>query len=140
MIRKWIGLLLVTLFMGGVMIAMDNPITPVKVDQYRLANGLTVFLLEDHTLPLVAVNINYMVGSKNEKAGRTGFAHLFEHMMFQGSKHYNDDYFKPLQDIGGSVNGGTNTDRTRYWEVVPAGYLGRALWLESDRMASCSTP
>lgn len=113
---------------------MDNPILPTRVDSYRLPNGLTVFLLEDHTLPLVAVNINYQVGSKNEKPGRTGFAHLFEHMMFQGSKNYNDDFFKPLQDIGGSVNGGTDTDRTRYWELVPAGYLERALWLEADRM------
>ena len=114
--------------------AMDNPLPTLKVDQYTLSNGLTVFLVEDHSLPLVAVNINYMVGSKNEKPGRTGFAHLFEHMMFQGSKHYNDDFFKPLQDIGGAVNGGTNTDRTRYWELVPAGYLERALWLEADRM------
>jgi len=114
--------------------AMDNPLPTLKVDQYTLSNGLTVFLVEDHTLPLVSVNINYMVGSKNERPGRTGFAHLFEHMMFQGSKHYNDDFFKPLQDIGGAVNGGTNTDRTRYWELLPAGYLERALWLEADRM------
>ncbi len=111
-----------------------NPIPKLKVETLKLSNGLTVFLYEDHTVPLVAVNVNYMVGSKNEKPGRTGFAHLFEHMMFQGSKHFNDDYFKPLQEIGGNVNGATNADRTRYFEVVPAPYLERALWMESDRM------
>lgn len=113
---------------------MENPIRDLKPDTFKLSNGLTVFLVEDHRVPLVAIDINYQVGSKNEKRGRTGFAHLFEHLMFQGSKHYDDDYFKPLQDIGGQVNGATSTDRTRYWEVVPAGYLERALWLEADRM------
>jgi len=116
------------------MSAWENPLPAFRVDQYHLSNGLAVLLLEDHARPLVAVNVNYRVGSKNEQAGRTGFAHLFEHMMFQGSKHFNDDYFKALQDIGGVVNGGTSTDRTRYWEVVPAPYLERALWLEADRM------
>ncbi len=111
-----------------------NPLPAIAHEKYTLSNGLTVILVEDHSVPLVAVNVNYMVGSKNEKPGRTGFAHLFEHMMFQGSKHWNDDYFKPLQEIGGNVNGGTNTDRTRYWELVPAAYLERALWLEADRM------
>ncbi len=124
------------LLFGGVMsaIAMENPLPTVKVEQVRLSNGLTVFLLENHALPLVAVNVNYMVGSKNETPGHTGFAHLFEHMMFQGSEHHDDDYFKPLQDVGANVNGGTSTDRTRYWELLPSGYLERALWLESDRM------
>ena len=107
---------------------------PLKIEPYSLPNGLTVFLYEDHATPIVSVNINYMVGSKNEKIGKTGFAHLFEHMMFQGSKHFNDDFFKPLQDVGGEVNGATNQDRTRYYEVVPSNYLERALWLESDRM------
>ncbi len=114
--------------------SMENPIREPEIRVERLSNGLTVFLLEDHSVPLVAVDVNYHVGAKNEKVGRTGFAHLFEHLMFQGSKNYNDDYFKPLQDIGGQVNGATSTDRTRYWEVVPAGYLERALWLEADRM------
>ena len=113
---------------------MDNPIRDLQPETWHLPNGLTVFLKEDHRLPLVAIDINYQVGSKNERPGRTGFAHLFEHLMFQGSKHCDDDYFKPLQDIGGQVNGATSTDRTRYWEVVPAGYLERALWLEADRM------
>jgi zinc protease len=120
--------------LGGSVHAMENPLPTLAVEQYTLSNGLTVFLLEDHSLPLVAVNVNYMVGSKDEKRGHTGFAHLFEHMMFQGSEHHDDDYFKPLQDVGASVNGGTNTDRTRYWELLPAAYLERALWLESDRM------
>ncbi|HHW95822.1 MAG: M16 family metallopeptidase [Myxococcota bacterium] len=114
--------------------SMENPIREPEIRVEKLSNGLTVFLLEDHSVPLVAVDVNYHVGAKNEKVGRTGFAHLFEHLMFQGSQNYNDDYFKPLQDIGGQVNGATSTDRTRYWEVVPAGYLERALWLEADRM------
>lgn len=115
-------------------LALDNPCPPLKIDRYQLSNGLNVFLVEDHTTPLVAVNINYQVGSKNESPGRTGFAHLFEHMMFQGSKNWNNDYSKPIQEIGGQVNGGTNTDRTRYWDMVPSPYLERALWLEADRM------
>jgi zinc protease len=112
----------------------DNPLPAFPVAEHRLANGLAVFLLEDHALPLAAVNVNYHVGSMDERPGRTGFAHLFEHMMFQGSKHHDADFFRPLQDIGGTVNGGTDTDRTRYWELVPAAYLERALWLEADRM------
>ncbi|MEN6631627.1 MAG: pitrilysin family protein, partial [Candidatus Polarisedimenticolia bacterium] len=119
---------------SGTLWAMDNPLPKLKIDEYRLSNGLTVFLLEDHSAPTVAVNINYMVGSKDEKPGRTGFAHLFEHMMFQASGHRPGLYINAIQEIGGAVNGGTNSDRTRYWEVVPAGYLERALWLEADRM------
>ncbi len=111
-----------------------NPIPEVRHEDYTLSNGLRVVLAEDHAVPIVGVNVNYQVGSKNERPGRTGFAHLFEHMMFQGSKNYNDDFFKPLQPVGAFVNGATNTDRTRYLEVVPASYLERALWLESDRM------
>jgi zinc protease len=99
-----------------------------------LDNGLRVILHEDHSTPIVAVNLWYHVGSKNEVPGRTGFAHLFEHMMFQGSKHYDKDYFGPLQEAGGTLNGSTNTDRTNYWEVVPSNFLELALWLESDRM------
>ena len=115
-------------------VVADNPLKEPVIEQFDLANGLKVFLVVDRTAPLVAVDVNYHVGSKNEKPGNTGFAHLFEHMMFQGSQHYDDDYFKPLQDIGGQVNGATSTDRTRYWEIVPSPYLERALWLESDRM------
>ncbi|MDT4965949.1 MAG: zinc protease [Acidobacteriota bacterium] len=107
---------------------------PIKFTEFKLANGLRVILHEDHSTPIVAVNVWYHVGSKNEVPGRTGFAHLFEHMMFQGSLHHDDDYFVPLQEAGGSLNGSTNTDRTNYWEVVPSNFLELALWLESDRM------
>jgi zinc protease len=99
-----------------------------------LANGLDVIVHEDHQLPMVAVNLWYHVGSKNERPGRTGFAHLFEHLMFEGSAHHDSGYFEPLQRAGGLINGSTNTDRTNYWEVVPAGALDLALWMESDRM------
>lgn len=99
-----------------------------------LENGLDVIVHEDHGCPLIAVNVWYHVGSKNEKPGRTGFAHLFEHLMFEGSEHHDTGYFQPLEAIGGSLNGSTNSDRTNYWEVVPCGAIERALWLESDRM------
>lgn len=106
----------------------------IDFQEYRLDNGLRVILHEDRSTPIVAVNLWYHVGSKNEQRGRTGFAHLFEHMMFQGSKHYDGDYFAPLQEAGGTLNGSTNSDRTNYWEVVPSNYLELALFLEADRM------
>jgi zinc protease len=99
-----------------------------------LANGLDVIVHEDHHLPIVAINVWYHVGSKNERPGRTGFAHLFEHLMFEGSEHHNSGYFVPLQQAGALLNGSTNTDRTNYWEVVPTSAVDRALWMESDRM------
>ncbi len=99
-----------------------------------LSNGLDVIVHEDHQLPMVAVNVWYHVGSKNERPGSTGFAHLFEHLMFEGSQHHDHGYFPPLQRAGGLLNGSTSTDRTNYWEVVPTGALDLALWMESDRM------
>jgi zinc protease len=99
-----------------------------------LANGLDVVVHEDHQLPMVAVNLWYHVGSKNERPGRTGFARLFDHLMFEGSAHHDSGYFEPLQRAGALLNGSTNTDRTNYWEVVPTGALDLALWMESDRM------
>ena len=99
-----------------------------------LSNGLDVIVHEDHQLPMVAVNLWYHVGSKNERPGRTGFAHLFEHLMFEGSEHHDHGYFPPMQRAGGLINGSTSTDRTNYWEVVPTGSLELALWMESDRM------
>jgi len=99
-----------------------------------LPNGLDVIVHEDHHVPIVAVNIWYHVGSKNERLGRTGFAHLFEHLMFEGSEHHNAGYFPPLQRAGALLNGSTNTDRTNYWEVVPTSAVDLALWMESDRM------
>ena len=114
--------------------AAPHPSIDLKVEKHVLGNGLTVLLHEDHRLPQAAVSVWYHVGSKDESPGKTGFAHLFEHMMFQGSEHYPDDFFKPMEEIGGRLNGSTSEDRTNYWEVVPVAYLERALWLESDRM------
>ncbi len=106
----------------------------IAFEKYTLPNGLQVILHQDSSTPIVGVNVWYHVGSKNERPGRTGFAHLFEHMMFQGSKHYDADYFGPLQEAGGRLNGSTSLDRTNYWETVPSNYLELALWMESDRM------
>jgi zinc protease len=108
---------------------MDIPYTKRTLD-----NGLDVIVHEHHQLPMVAVNVWYHVGSKNERPGHTGFAHLFEHLMFEGSEHYDKGYFQPIQQAGGLLNGSTNPDRTNYWEVVPTGALELALWMESDRM------
>ncbi|HET9567153.1 MAG TPA: pitrilysin family protein [Vicinamibacterales bacterium] len=110
-------------------LAIDLPFT-----KRTLANGLDVIVHEDRHVPIVAVNVWYHVGSKNERPGRTGFAHLFEHLMFEGSEHYNAGYFPPLQQAGALLNGSTNSDRTNYWEVVPTSAVDRALWMESDRM------
>ncbi|MCA9537965.1 MAG: insulinase family protein [Myxococcales bacterium] len=108
----------------------------VDVETWSLDNGLTVLLSRDTRLPVVAVEVRYLVGAANERPGRSGFAHLFEHLMFQGSEHFDDEYFTPFEPIGGAVNGTTNSDRTNYFERVPREYLELALWMESDRMAS----
>src|SRR2546426_5934674 len=117
--------------------ARSTPAAAVEIPYTRFAlkNGLTVLVHEDHKAPIVAVNIWYHVGSKNERPGRTGFAHLFEHLMFNGSEHFNDDYFQPFERIGATdQNGTTNNDRTNYFENVPTNALDVALWMESDRM------
>ena len=106
----------------------------ISYEKITLSNGLDVILHEDHSLPITAVNVWYHVGSKDEEVGRTGFAHLFEHVMFEGSKHHNQSYFEPLQKAGAALNGSTTNDRTNYWENVPSNYLELALWLEADRM------
>jgi zinc protease len=107
----------------------------IPYERFVLDNGLTVLVHEDHKAPIVAVNVWYHVGSKNEKPGRTGFAHLFEHLMFNGSENYNDDYFKVLEPLGATdLNGTTNEDRTNYFQNVPTSALDLALWMESDRM------
>src|SRR5437764_4671090 len=105
-------------------------------DKYTLPNGLEVILHEDHRMPEIAVDVWYKVGARDEAPGRTGFAHLFEHVMFQGTKHIPEDkHFEYLQKAGASsVNGSTSHDRTNYFEVVPANQLELALWLESERM------
>jgi len=123
--------------------AQPSPTAPaapriaITPESFKLANGLEVVLDEDHRTPIVTVNLWYHVGSKDEAPGRNGFAHLFEHVMFQGSKHVPEDtYFRNLERVGAtSINGTTNSDRTNYFETVPANQLELALWLESDRMA-----
>ena len=116
--------------------AAQNAQPKLNFEKYKLKNGLEVILSEDHRLPLVAVNLWYHVGPANELPGRTGFAHLFEHMMFQGSKHIGDDqHFKILEGAGASdINGTTDFDRTNYFETLPSNQLETAVWLESDRM------
>src|SRR5918997_662279 len=119
---------------GGGAPRAGRVLPPINISEFRLPNGLRVILHEDHSTPIVAVNVWYHVGSKNEVPGRTGFAHLFEHMMFQGSKNYNADYFTPLQEAGANLNGTTNSDRTNYYEIVPSNFLELALFMEADRM------
>jgi len=105
------------------------------VERHRLDNGLKINLHRDSALPLVSVNLWYHVGSKNERPGRTGFAHLFEHMLFQGSENVGtNDHFRYIQQVGGVVNGSTWYDRTNYYETLPSRNLALGLWLESDRM------
>lgn len=107
----------------------------ISYQKFVLPNGLTLIVHEDHKAPIIAFNVWYHVGSKNENPGKTGFAHLFEHLMFNGSENYNDDYFKPLQKIGATdLNATTSQDRTNYFETVPTSALDLVLWMESDRM------
>ncbi len=107
----------------------------IPYQKFVLDNGLTLIVHEDHKAPIVAVNVWYHVGSKNEKPGRTGFAHLFEHLMFNGSENFNDDYFQALERVGATdLNGTTSEDRTNYFQNVPTSALDVALWMESDRM------
>jgi len=109
----------------------------IPIETFRLPNGLFVTLSEDHTTPVVAVNLWYHVGSANERAGRTGFAHLFEHMLFQGSAHVEaNEHFELIQRAGGTLNGSTWLERTNYFETVPSNQLATALWLEADRMGA----
>src|SRR6266511_998989 len=109
----------------------------IAFEQFTLPNGLQVIYSEDHSTPLVSVDVWYHVGSRNERPGRSGFAHLFEHMMFQGSAHVKkSEHFQLVQRAGGSLNGSTQEDRTNYFETVPSNRLNLALWLEADRMRS----
>lgn len=112
-------------------------LSPTPIKQFSLANGLRVNLCEDHAVPVVSVALYYDVGSRNERVGRTGFAHLFEHMMFQGSENVpKAAHFQYIFNAGGTMNGTTSTERTNYFETLPASHLPLALWLESDRMRS----
>ena len=114
--------------------AQDLASVDIPYQRHVLENGLTVLIHEDHTAPQAFVNVYYKVGSRDEKPGKTGFAHLFEHLMFNGSENADGEYFAPVQDVGGSLNGDTSFDRTRYFQTVPNTALERILWLESDRM------
>jgi zinc protease len=119
------------LALAGVALAQD---LVIPYEKYELDNGLDVILAPDASVPIVQVNVWYGVGSRDEVEGRTGFAHLFEHLMFNGSQNWPGEYFEPLQEVGARINGTTNVDRTNYFEQVPSEYLPLALWLESDRM------
>jgi zinc protease len=115
----------------------DSSVTPPKLPVVRtvLPNGLTLLVSEDHSAPLIHVTVWYHVGSKNEKPGRTGFAHLFEHLMFEGSEHVpKGEHIRLVESAGGDMNGSTTNDRTNYYETLPSNWLETALWLESDRM------
>lgn len=130
---RWRGFLGGIGLMSATLIAQGLPEIPYE--KHVLPNGLTLIIHEDHKAPIVAVNVWYHVGSKNEKKGKTGFAHLFEHLMFNGSEHFNDDYFKALERVGATdLNGTTNVDRTNYFQNVPSSALDMVLFLESDRM------
>src|SRR5215831_18218436 len=140
--RSLIVFVAISVAAGGA-VAQPKPAETPKVafEKHVLSNGMTLILHVDRKLPVVHVNEWYHVGSKNERLGRTGFAHLFEHMMFQGSKDSAGDYFSTAEKIGanlreGGVNGTTNTDRTNYFITGPAGSLEKMLWLESDRLAT----
>jgi zinc protease len=107
----------------------------IPYEKYMLPNGLTLIVHEDHSDPIVQVDVTYHVGSAREQIGKSGFAHFFEHMMFQGSDHVKDEeHFKMVTDAGGTLNGSTNRDRTNYYETVPSNQLEKMLWLEADRM------
>jgi len=129
------GLLALALAAALPALAAELPIPDISYQKFTLDNGLTLIVHEDHKAPIVAINVWYHVGSKNEKPGRTGFAHLFEHLMFNGSENYNDDYFKAVEPLGATdLNGTTNNDRTNYFQNVPKTAIDTILWLESDRM------
>src|SRR4030095_6831725 len=107
----------------------------IPYEKYVLPNGLTFIVHEDHSDPVIHVDVTYHVGSAREEIGKSGFAHFFEHMMFQGSDHVADEqHFKIVSDAGGTLNGSTNRDRTNYFETVPSNQLEKMLWLEADRM------
>lgn len=123
----------VPIFMEEVKKVGNEIVIPHK--RYQLSNGLTILIHEDHSDPIVYVDVTYHVGSAREQQGRSGFAHFFEHMMFQGSKNVADElHFKLITEAGGTLNGSTNTDRTNYFETVPSNQLEKMLWLEADRM------
>src|SRR6266446_513261 len=127
-------LLMVCAVVSGSVFAQTKEID-IPYQKFILDNGLTVIVHEDHKAPIVAINVWYHVGSKNEKPGKTGFAHLFEHLMFGGSEHAKGRYIDAMERIGATdLNGTTNPDRTNYFENVPTSGVDYTLWMESDRM------
>ena len=124
----------ILLFFGGLLsFAQEAP--EIQFTEYNLDNGLHVVLHEDHSTPIVTVSVMYHVGAKNEKPNRTGFAHFFEHLMFEGTKHIDrGEYSKYVEKAGGTLNANTTQDRTYYYEVLPSNQLALGLWLESERM------
>ena len=132
LVRQILSILLI---LSAISVFAQPPVLQLPYQIHTLPNGLTVILHEDHRVPMVAVNVWYHVGSGYEKPGRTGFAHLFEHIMFEGSGHVAEgDFDNLLESVGGNNNGSTNTDRTNYYEILPSSALDAALFLESDRM------
>ncbi|MFO8174223.1 MAG: pitrilysin family protein, partial [Longimicrobiales bacterium] len=135
--RQRLNALLGNLFLFSLLLSCqsEGPEFDIDYEAYQLDNGLSVVLHQDRSDPVAAVAILYHVGSNREEVGKTGFAHLFEHMMFQSSQHVGEDqFFQKIQSAGGDLNGGTSNDQTIYFEVVPKNALEMALWLESDRM------
>jgi zinc protease len=133
--RKTLALAVGLLFAAGRTFAGAADTIDIPFEKFQLSNGLTVIVHEDRKAPVVAVGVWYHVGSKDERVGKTGFAHLFEHLMFQGSENFKDEFFRPLEQVGATdSNGTTNADRTNYFETVPTTALDMTLWLESDRM------
>ena len=135
---RWIGFaLLAASVCAGAQEAPGIPEIDIPYQRHVLPNGLTLLIHEDHKAPIAAVNVWYHVGSKNERPGRSGFAHLFEHLMFYGSEHSPKSFFDVIEPAGATdLNGTTNEDRTNYFENVPINALDLALFLESDRMSS----
>ena len=135
---KWAGLMCLALaLLAAGPAAAQQPAGRIAYETYTLPNGLTVVLSEDHTVPVVTVDVWYHVGSGNERVRRSGFAHLFEHMMFQGSANVRkSEHMQLVERAGGSMNGSTNEDRTNYYETLPSNRLNLGLWLEADRMRS----
>lgn len=133
--RKTLALTIALSLSAGRTFAGSADAIDIPFEKFRLSNGLTVVVHEDRKAPVVAVGVWYHVGSKDERPGKTGFAHLFEHLMFQGSENFRDEFFRPLEQVGATDrNGTTNPDRTNYFETVPTTALDMTLWLESDRM------
>jgi zinc protease len=134
--KRLVVLMMVLCFFASIGVAGDRPGT-VGYEEFTLDNGLRVVMSEDHSVPVVAVDVWYHVGSAYEEQGRSGFAHLFEHMMFEGSENVGPtEHFHYISNAGGRMNGSTTEDRTNYWEVLPANRLNLGLWLEADRMRS----